>query len=131
MINKKIDKMDDKNYYNEWVDIIDKGYTQSSYSIDETYFLKDELSSELAHVYVNSLMNYYSKLKHLHASYVNKDNDLTEEQKKNNLIVIRKEVSSLLIKYREFVYTVLSIKDIEIYKDIGVPNEFLILNDYI
>lgn len=131
MISKVLEMMDDKSFYNKWVKMIDKSYTQSAYYIDETYFVKDDLSPEMAQIYLTSLMDYYSKLRHLHASYVTEKIHLTEEQNKYNFNIIRQEVYDLLDKYRDFVFLLLSIKDIEVYKDVAVPNEFLTLNDYI
>jgi len=131
MFTKISNMKDHKDFYNNWCYEIDKTYNRTLRFFDDIYNLKYQLDEELSFIYVEKLIDYYSYLKRLDLVYNVGKKEQTDQQRKNNYDVIQDEVDKLLIKYIELINFILAVKDLEGYREFGLPEEVLCFDKYI
>lgn len=131
MFTKISNMKDHKDFYNNWCYEIDKTYNRTLRFFDDIYNLKYQLDEELSFIYVEKLIDYYSYLKRLDLAYNVSIKEQTDQQRKNNYDVIQDEVDKLLIKYIELINFILAVKDLEGYREFGLPEEVLCFDKYI
>lgn len=131
MIKKIMDMKDHKKYYDTWCYKVDNAYSKTLSSFEEIYDLKNQLDDELAIIYVEKLMDYYSHLKRLDLIYNVTKKEQTDEQRRENFNLIQNEVDLLISKYSSFNSFIIAIKDFNAYKNFGLPEHVLCFDEFV